>query len=105
MSDDSRAEKNSLHSVWPEARQFLCHFHMAQAEWRWLHNAKNGITLSDRSTLMRMFQKVNFLIKSKNLKLEYNVIVRPVFSNLFYSTPPLSFFENLTPPLQSLTER
>jgi len=62
MSDDSRAEKNSLNSVWPSAKQFLCHFHMAQAEWRWLHDTKNGIKLDDRCPLMRLFQKVKFII-------------------------------------------
>lgn len=62
MSDDSRAEKNSLNSVWPSAKQFLCHFHMAQAEWRWLRDTKNGIKLDDRCPLMRLFQKVKFII-------------------------------------------
>lgn len=62
MSDDSSAEKNSLHSVWPSANQFLCHFHMTQAKWRWLHNTKNGITLADRCSLMKLFQKVKFII-------------------------------------------
>ncbi|GFQ88865.1 SWIM-type domain-containing protein [Trichonephila clavata] len=36
MSDDSSAEKGALAAVWPEAKQLLCHFHVAQAEWRWL---------------------------------------------------------------------
>ncbi|KAL5239393.1 hypothetical protein ACI65C_006803 [Semiaphis heraclei] len=72
MSDDSRAEKNSLHSVWPSAKQFLCHFHMAQAEWRWLHDTKNGIQLDDRCPLMRLFQKRferNFNRKEEVIKL------------------------------------
>lgn len=58
MTDDSKAEKNALNSLWPSARQFLCHFHMAQAEWRWLHDNKNKVRASDRLTLMRKFQKV-----------------------------------------------
>ena len=62
MSDDSRAEKNSLHSVWPSAKQFLYHFHMTQAKWRRLHDTKNGIKLDDRCPLMRLFQKVKFII-------------------------------------------
>ncbi|GFY78844.1 SWIM-type domain-containing protein [Trichonephila inaurata madagascariensis] len=32
MSDDSSAEKGALAAVWPEAKQLLCHFHVAQAE-------------------------------------------------------------------------
>lgn len=58
MTDDSKAEKNALKSLWPTSKQFLCHFHMAQAEWRWLHDNKNGIKPLDRLPLMRKFQKV-----------------------------------------------
>ncbi|KAL5239398.1 hypothetical protein ACI65C_006808 [Semiaphis heraclei] len=68
MSDDSSAEKNSLHSVWPSAKQFLCHFHMAQAEWRWLHDTKNGIQLDDRCPLMRLFQKVMYADNMNDLE-------------------------------------
>lgn len=60
MTDDSTAEKNALKSLWPTVKQFLCHFHMAQAEWRWLHDSKNGIKLLERLPLMRKFQKVNY---------------------------------------------
>jgi len=62
MTDDSSAEKNALGSLWPTARQFLCHFHMAQAEWRWLHESKNRIECVDRTMLMKLFQKVQFVI-------------------------------------------
>ncbi|GFT65358.1 SWIM-type domain-containing protein [Trichonephila clavipes] len=40
MSDDSSAEKGALAAVWPEAKQLLCHFHVAQAEWRWLFRTR-----------------------------------------------------------------
>ncbi|KAL3221122.1 hypothetical protein MRX96_029633 [Rhipicephalus microplus] len=36
MSDNSSAEKAALQQTWPSARQLLCHFHVAQAECRWL---------------------------------------------------------------------
>lgn len=58
MTDDSTAEKNALGKLWPMAKQFLCHFHMGQAEWRWLHDSKNEINLSDRMTLMKLFQSL-----------------------------------------------
>ena len=45
MTDDSHALKNALHSVFPSVRQLLCHFHLLQALWRWLSNAKNRILL------------------------------------------------------------
>ncbi|KAH8029137.1 hypothetical protein HPB51_022953 [Rhipicephalus microplus] len=41
ISDNSSAEKAALQQTWPSERQLLCHFHVAQAEWRWLtsHNS------------------------------------------------------------------
>ncbi|CAN8026041.1 unnamed protein product, partial [Ixodes persulcatus] len=36
MTDDSSAEKAALRTTWPESTQLLCHFHVGQAEWRWL---------------------------------------------------------------------
>ncbi|GFW35116.1 SWIM-type domain-containing protein [Trichonephila clavipes] len=32
ISDDSSAEKGALAAVWSEAKQLLCHFHVAKAE-------------------------------------------------------------------------
>jgi len=64
MTDDSAAEKNALSKLWPKAKQFLCHFHMCQAEWRWLHDSKNGINLNNRLPLMKLFQSVCY-IKNK----------------------------------------
>ncbi|GFY52183.1 SWIM-type domain-containing protein [Trichonephila inaurata madagascariensis] len=55
MSDDSSAEKGTLAVVWPEAKQFLCHFHVAQAEWRWLFLYKM-LVQEEKSTLMKLFQ-------------------------------------------------
>ncbi|CAN7949162.1 unnamed protein product, partial [Ixodes hexagonus] len=36
MTDNSAAEKAALQATWPEGTQLLCHFHVAQAEWRWI---------------------------------------------------------------------
>ncbi|EEC05080.1 hypothetical protein IscW_ISCW005117 [Ixodes scapularis] len=36
MTDNASAEKAALRTTWPEAVQLLCHFHVAQAKWRWL---------------------------------------------------------------------
>jgi len=78
MTDDSAAEKNALLKLWPKANQFLCNFHMAQAEWRWLNDSKNGINLSNRMILMKLFQSVifNFYVyNSANLLCSYLVIL------------------------------
>ncbi|KAL3254426.1 hypothetical protein MRX96_054177 [Rhipicephalus microplus] len=47
MSDNSSAEKAALQQTWPSARQLLCHFHVAQAEWRWLTTSHNSVMYAD----------------------------------------------------------
>lgn len=37
---------------------FLCHFHVAQLEWRWLHGQKN-MQLDEKKRLMKLFQSVS----------------------------------------------
>ncbi|XP_077523582.1 uncharacterized protein LOC144134552 [Amblyomma americanum] len=58
MTDNSAAEKAAILGHWPEARQLLCHFHVAQAEWRWLTLAQHGFSPSERKSLMAIFQKI-----------------------------------------------
>ncbi|KAK8771447.1 hypothetical protein V5799_025311 [Amblyomma americanum] len=58
MTHNSAAEKAAILEHWPEARQLLCHFHVAQAEWRWLTLAKHGVSPSERKSLMAIFQKI-----------------------------------------------
>lgn len=59
MTDNSTAEKSALLEIWPEAPQLLCHFHVAQAEWRWLTAAHNKVSNEQRRKLMSAFQKVS----------------------------------------------
>ncbi|KAH7979749.1 hypothetical protein HPB49_010808 [Dermacentor silvarum] len=54
----SAAEKAALKAMWPEASQLLCHFHVAQVEWRWLHASSSSISRDERWELMTAFQKV-----------------------------------------------
>ena len=57
MTDDSAAEKGALKRVWEKSTQLLCHFHVAQAEWRWLFT--HNIPKEERPRLMRLFQRVS----------------------------------------------
>lgn len=50
MTDDSRSERAALSAIWPEARLLLCTFHVLQAVWRWLLDAKHGINQHVRQT-------------------------------------------------------
>ncbi|KAL4148286.1 hypothetical protein QTP88_002562 [Uroleucon formosanum] len=68
MTDDSAAEINSLSKLWPKAKQFLCHFHMCQAEWRWLHDSKNGINLNNRLPLMKMKLQAMYSMSEEEFK-------------------------------------
>ncbi|KAH6939351.1 hypothetical protein HPB50_017405 [Hyalomma asiaticum] len=43
VTDKSVAEKAALEHTWPSTRQLLCHFHVAQGEWRWLTTSKNNV--------------------------------------------------------------
>jgi hypothetical protein len=60
MTDDSTPEKAALRAVFPRALQLLCHFHMLQAEWRWLMSASSGVAKTDRQELMKLFRNVCF---------------------------------------------
>jgi len=52
MTDDSSAERNALHDVWPHAWLLLCTFHFLQCKWTWLHSGANRITNTDCQILM-----------------------------------------------------
>jgi len=58
MTDNCDKEKGALQEIWPNAHQYLCHFHIMQAEWRWLCDSKNAVLQEKRQELMRLFQKV-----------------------------------------------
>ncbi|XP_064472404.1 uncharacterized protein LOC135386423 [Ornithodoros turicata] len=60
MTDNSAAEKFALKSVWPGATQLLCHFHVAQAEWRWLTATKNHVGHDERRKVMSVFQEIMY---------------------------------------------
>ncbi|KAM7301395.1 uncharacterized protein ISCGN_016914 [Ixodes scapularis] len=67
MSDNSAAEKAALQATWPEANQLLCHFHVAQAEWRWLQAARNNVSRDERRELMIAFQKIMYATSPEEL--------------------------------------
>ena len=58
ITDNSKAEIDSLNSVWPESQHLLCIFHVLQAVWRWLWDSKNGIPSDQRQDLMTKFHRL-----------------------------------------------
>ncbi|KAL3189141.1 hypothetical protein MRX96_003276 [Rhipicephalus microplus] len=68
MSDNSSAEKAALQQTWPSARQLLCHFHVAQAEWRWLTTSHNSVDKDQRRRFMPAFQLVMYADTAEKLE-------------------------------------
>ena len=58
MTDDADAERLALAEAWPGAALLLCSFHVLQACWTWLWDAKHKIEHSDRPTLLILFRHV-----------------------------------------------
>ena len=58
ITDDSDAERGALREVWPQSNLFLCVFHVLQAAWRWLWNAKNSISKEHRKPLIAVLKKL-----------------------------------------------
>ncbi|KAJ8913145.1 hypothetical protein NQ315_006063, partial [Exocentrus adspersus] len=73
MTDDGTAEKNALKTVWPSSQQLLCHFHVGQAEWRWLHS-NTKIPKNKQQELMLMFKKVMYATEYEELSVAVNNI-------------------------------
>ena len=71
MTDDSSAERNALHQVWPHARLLLCVFHFLQCKWTWLHNGANKIANQDRQALMSKTKQLVYAKSEPMLELSY----------------------------------
>ena len=58
MTDDADGEINALKTVWPEAKLLLCVWHVLNAVWRWLWQAKHGITMKYRRILFKRYKSI-----------------------------------------------
>ncbi|KAL1480483.1 hypothetical protein MTO96_050987 [Rhipicephalus appendiculatus] len=67
-SDNSSAEKATLHQTCTTARQLLCHFHVAQAELRWLTALRNRVDDDKRRQLTSAFQLVMYADTAEKLE-------------------------------------
>ena len=65
MSDDCESERSALQHVWPESRLLLCHFHLLQATWRWIHAGDHHIQDCDRQQLLQLFKAVVYASTSE----------------------------------------
>ena len=58
MTDDSDSLRNALNGAWGHAELLLCTFHILQAQWNWLWDARHGVPKQDRPVLLRLFRDV-----------------------------------------------
>ncbi|KAE8741686.1 hypothetical protein FOCC_FOCC012784 [Frankliniella occidentalis] len=68
MTDYSNQEKDALSALWNESLQFLCHFHVAQAHWRWLMESKHDVSKDERRDLMTRFQGLMYAIDTETFE-------------------------------------
>lgn len=71
MTDDSSAERNAIHSVWPEICLLLCAFHFLQRRWTWLHDGKNRIANQHRQILINKVKQLVYADTQQQLKQRY----------------------------------
>ena len=57
MTDDCD-QKGALSGVWPHSVLLLCIFHVLQAMWSWIWDAKHGIKHEDKAHLLQLFRQV-----------------------------------------------
>ena len=91
LTDNCREERLALKTVWPTITLFVCTFHFLQALWRWLHEKKNNISMSDRPILMDKVKQMIYAKSSEELDELYAEITS---SNIFERNPTFhSYFE------------
>ncbi|VDI37852.1 Hypothetical predicted protein, partial [Mytilus galloprovincialis] len=59
MMDYSDIEYQAVHNVFPDARNYLCQFHVEQAWLRWTRKKKNNLTDCEAEQLISMMRNVS----------------------------------------------
>ena len=76
MTDDCDTERQSLAAVFPESTLLLCIFHVLQAAWRFLWNARNAIRLEDRAYLLGLVKSLVYAASDADITELYANIQR-----------------------------
>lgn len=83
ITDDSSSERLSLRQSFPNSKLILCIFHVLQATWRYIWDAKTAVHKDDR---VPIFSFVKSLLYSKTVdELSENTVVRlqtPLYRNI-----------------------
>ena len=67
MTDDCDAERNAIRTAFPDTMALLCTFHVLQAMWRWLWDAKHEILHADRPELFHLFKRLMYASSCEEL--------------------------------------
>nr|XP_054755233.1 uncharacterized protein LOC129261196 [Lytechinus pictus] len=76
MTDDSTSERQSLHAVYPDATLLLCVFHMLQAFWPFLCEAKNAVRKEDRPHLFFLLRDMVYCDTVEALEAKHEEIMK-----------------------------
>jgi len=71
MTDDSYTERQALKSVFPNAIQLLCIFHVLKNVWAHLWQPSSNVLLVDRSPLAILVRKLMYSSNEDDLQLNY----------------------------------
>jgi hypothetical protein len=75
MTDDSAAERLALAAVYPNSTILLCIFHILQALWRFLWDAKNGVKKEDRPAIFSQMKAMVYAESEAQLEELYAAAV------------------------------
>ena len=76
MTDDSKAERSALSTVFPNSHLLLCTFHVCQALWRWLWQTDHNVIMIDRQTVMELFRNILYAFSVEDAEEHFNIIVK-----------------------------
>ncbi|PIK36987.1 hypothetical protein BSL78_26177 [Apostichopus japonicus] len=75
LTDDSESERQSLHTAFPEATLILCVFHLLQAMWRYLWEAKNAVRKDHRPHLLFLVKTMTYAKTGAYLDTAFETLV------------------------------
>lgn len=93
MTDDGTASRNALKKLYPRAHIYLCIFHVLQAVWRYLVDAKHGINADDRQAIYYTVKEMLWAEEEQSLEDNYQKLMAHLNTQK-YSTA-LSYFKDL----------
>lgn len=71
MADDSAAERNALHTVYPKSTLLLRIFRALQAFWRFLWDSNSAVVKSDRPYLLGLLKRMMYADTEDTLTMQY----------------------------------